>query len=1445
MTDYTSLYKLVETLYSNYNGKSMLPDWFSVNLKTLLSKNITIEDWNSLQLNVKNVVGESSALYSFCNSLTPVIKELINSTAHSVKFNGNVLYLLDANGEIIASGVLQISYDMELSADSTNAVQNKVIKEALDKKLDKVTDPNSYIRVYGISPAGSQKAIPTSESPNPGYVAMYGTEGQLSSEDPTETYHVANKNYVDKAIENIDLKSDVVDIVHTHADLESYDTSTLTADDIIKVLQDETHDNASSYYRWNTVFEYVGSEGPYYTQSQVDEKLDNKVDKVEKTDKWQLYGVGDKNVDLPNNGKTINAESKAVAHTVINRNEYGRAEINDPVDDLDITNKKYVDSTFKSITTKIVQNNGIAKYIEKNINYNINGAYARAFTHNKNIYILANNTFYLYSKDTSELTVLKSNLISETLDPNTTERVNEQPVEIPNTNNFLCAYRVKKSNGYEIRLRQFDYDGNNIGNYFTVATSTSFGLYEPFIIMVSATTGYIYYSKENNSVNQDIAMKKFTITNNTISVGGENIVVSGTNQKSDNGKVVANSRPGFSVITRLLDGTYLMLIESNVNVNQTDNPYVIQYVYIKDLNDPTTYTIPKTLLKSNKQIINIPYITTTSDGRIAISYHSTENYYEEPGDGIGIHKKTFNAIISKNKIKYGQELNAYDFEVIPTLATTKNQWSGGWGSIIFINQIYLLYVYGSNTATTSTQTNFSISTIETVDNILTKHDASVEVKNNSIMKRSSKGFSYTATPVNLDPTQQPTLTVNKAYVANYVSKITTDLNNSITETLKNYTPLSTYNESLTNIANNTTDITNIKKVIPNQANENNKLADKNFVNSTINSNAAFFIGNFATYADLETWQNENPSKATNNDYAYVNSDEKHNGEAWRYQYVKKDNEVVGIWKAQFKINDTPLTAEQLAAINSGVTKETIDNLSAEMPTDINTDKNYNLILEHDGTEITGQKKKVVLPPFSYSSNTFKLINLGLLISEDKTMTNYTEIDYNGIRNYKGSNWISIRNGYLGIGYGPYNYNMSVDNSTQTIRFHNNFSSTDIYLPNKSGTVALTSDIDSKLDVIRYDYTKLVFDDNGYQAPLPSDLKTLIKPYFDNNKSFIINFINDDYTYQYYLKGIDAPNGLMLVYFVQDTLNEIETLHINMKENIITHGSASYAYESSIVRYNPDVAKAVYTNNENNQQSMVAYSLLPGDSNIAQFDTNGHLYTNDPSIDSHCANKKYVDSTVDKGGLKTFVLKQTYDFYSIDSGLKDIVNDNTDIDILYECVNYVKNNRCCILEFVPNSKDETYGSNIRFLLTSTSGNYGTTIASGVCDDYTCSIVTTGNHVENENYITIVPTPNMLSIRKIYVHQYKLGNAEHQFYLQTYCPISSYSKEIIDLGKILVGTVNDVIYRYPCIYSGTGMTNSYLYRNTSLNKWFIRYESNSEEHEIEVTTISEHVCIERRD
>lgn len=71
-------------------------------------------------------------------------------------------------------------------------------------------------------------------------------------------------------------KSDVVDIVGTYAQLQAYDTSTLDNNDIVKVLEDNTHDNAMSYYRWNATTQqwaYIGSEGAYYTKSESDSRF--------------------------------------------------------------------------------------------------------------------------------------------------------------------------------------------------------------------------------------------------------------------------------------------------------------------------------------------------------------------------------------------------------------------------------------------------------------------------------------------------------------------------------------------------------------------------------------------------------------------------------------------------------------------------------------------------------------------------------------------------------------------------------------------------------------------------------------------------------------------------------------------------------------------------------------------------------------------------------------------------------------------------------------------------------------------------------------------------------------------------------------------------------------------------------------------------------------------
>lgn len=75
--------------------------------------------------------------------------------------------------------------------------------------------------------------------------------------------------------------TDCADVVGTKADLDSYDTSGLTDQAIIKVLQDESQNDAQTYYRYNKAsdsFTLIGELGPYYTKAESDVLLNAKQD---------------------------------------------------------------------------------------------------------------------------------------------------------------------------------------------------------------------------------------------------------------------------------------------------------------------------------------------------------------------------------------------------------------------------------------------------------------------------------------------------------------------------------------------------------------------------------------------------------------------------------------------------------------------------------------------------------------------------------------------------------------------------------------------------------------------------------------------------------------------------------------------------------------------------------------------------------------------------------------------------------------------------------------------------------------------------------------------------------------------------------------------------------------------------------------------------------------
>lgn len=110
-------------------------------------------------------------------------------------------------------------------------------------------------------------------------------------------------------------------------------------------------------------------------------------------------------------------------------------------------------------------------------------------------------------------------------------------------------------------------------------------------------------------------------------------------------------------------------------------------------------------------------------------------------------------------------------------------------------------------------------------------------------------------------------------------------------------------------------VTTIEGKIPASASSSNQLADKNFVNSSISTNTANFLGTYTSLADIEAIQNP-----TNNDYAFLQTtDSAGNNVFDRYKYNASSQQ----WLFEYELNNSSFTAEQWATINSGLTSSSI------------------------------------------------------------------------------------------------------------------------------------------------------------------------------------------------------------------------------------------------------------------------------------------------------------------------------------------------------------------------------------------------------------------------------------------------------------------------------------------------------------------------------------------
>lgn len=124
----------------------------------------------------------------------------------------------------------------------------------------------------------------------------------------------------------------------------------------------------------------------------------------------------------------------------------------------------------------------------------------------------------------------------------------------------------------------------------------------------------------------------------------------------------------------------------------------------------------------------------------------------------------------------------------------------------------------------------------------------------------------------------------------------------------------------------------VAQLIPPQASAENQLADKDFVNSSISTATAEFIGTFNSLAELQS----TTKNYDNNDYSFViEKDSNGNTQYSRYKWNGSS------WIFEYVLNNSSFTSEQWKAINSNVTKDWKDEIDLKITQSIGVIQTYN------------------------------------------------------------------------------------------------------------------------------------------------------------------------------------------------------------------------------------------------------------------------------------------------------------------------------------------------------------------------------------------------------------------------------------------------------------------------------------------------------------------------
>ena len=267
---------------------------------------------------------------------------------------------------------------------------------------------------------------------------------------------------------------------------------------------------------------------------------------------------------------------------------------------------------------------------------------------------------------------------------------NLTPIELPNGNVAVFYRAVAAGNNYysSIRYKIYNVISKTYGeekifleNYNPKYFTASGELYVYVSVDISGSASYNGIDSNYDLVctggYQNIVAVRCSVNGDEITVNGRQIVISGVNRKS---------RDGMNVITKLSDGSYVMVFEGTVNGN-----YRVFISYSKDM---LNFTAPQQVFYNASYASGAPYIVTLPDGRIAVSYFTDEDYKGTPVDGYK--GKVMRLYVSDSVVKYGDTLTKSSFTQ-KTFHTCQDTEYLSYGSMAVIgNRFFITGTNGSN-----------------------------------------------------------------------------------------------------------------------------------------------------------------------------------------------------------------------------------------------------------------------------------------------------------------------------------------------------------------------------------------------------------------------------------------------------------------------------------------------------------------------------------------------------------------------------------------------------------------------------------------------------------------------------------------------------------------------------------------------------------------------------